>query len=232
MRGFTERNLANLRLPLRPLATKKSERLDQIKETAESIAPLTHFQGNSTNMVDAQTKSDDAPPQASLTKLAEQHIANFPDHQLAKFVRTRQMQMHFATGRFWDENLGSWTMKCVGTQKINGRKHITLEHIAGDSEQLTRKFQRLKVLLTVSPLPREDRDVSLRAVLKINFPSAKTLTDLLPHCMFKFALPSTFGGETGDTVVVWLFIGTQKRLVALHSALIGSRRDGHTDHAV
>jgi hypothetical protein len=32
--------------------------------------------------------------------------------------------------------------------------------------------------------------------------------------------------------VVWLFIGTQKRLVALHSALVGSRRDGHTAHAV
>ncbi len=33
-------------------------------------------------------------------------------------------------------------------------------------------------------------------------------------------------------VVVWLFIGTQKRLVALHSALDGSRRDGHTARAV
>jgi hypothetical protein len=33
-------------------------------------------------------------------------------------------------------------------------------------------------------------------------------------------------------VVVWLFIGTQKRLVALHSALVGSRRDGHTARAV
>jgi hypothetical protein len=31
---------------------------------------------------------------------------------------------------------------------------------------------------------------------------------------------------------VWLFIGTQKMLVALHSALIGSRRDGHTARAV
>ena len=80
-------------------------------------------------------------------------------------------------------------MKCVGTQKINGRKHITPEHIAGDSEQLTRKFQCLKALLTVSPLPREDRDVSLRAALKINFLSAKTLTDLLPHCMLKLPYP-------------------------------------------
>jgi hypothetical protein len=33
-------------------------------------------------------------------------------------------------------------------------------------------------------------------------------------------------------VVVWLFMGTQKRLVALHSALDGSRRDGHTARAV
>jgi hypothetical protein len=34
------------------------------------------------------------------------------------------------------------------------------------------------------------------------------------------------------TKVVWLFIGTQKRLVALHSALVGSRRDGHATRAV
>ena len=33
-------------------------------------------------------------------------------------------------------------------------------------------------------------------------------------------------------VVVWLFIDTQKRLVALHSALVGSRRDGHTTRTV
>ena len=33
-------------------------------------------------------------------------------------------------------------------------------------------------------------------------------------------------------VVVWLFIGTQKRLVSLHSALDGSRREGHTARAV
>ena len=100
MRGFTERDLANLRRPLRSLATKKSERLAQLKEAAESIAPLAHTQGNSTNMVDAHTQGDDAPPQASPTKLAEQHIANLPDHQLAEFVSTRQLQMHFAAGRF------------------------------------------------------------------------------------------------------------------------------------
>jgi hypothetical protein len=33
-------------------------------------------------------------------------------------------------------------------------------------------------------------------------------------------------------VVVWLFIGTQKRIVTLHSALVGSRRDGHTTRTV
>ena len=32
--------------------------------------------------------------------------------------------------------------------------------------------------------------------------------------------------QDGSQVVVCLFIGTQKRLVALHSALFGSRRDG------
>jgi len=36
----------------------------------------------------------------------------------------------------------------------------------------------------------------------------------------------------GVRVVVWVFIGTQKRLAALPSALFGSRRDGHTVRAV
>ena len=39
-------------------------------------------------------------------------------------------------------------------------------------------------------------------------------------------------GASVETVVVSLFIGTQKRLVALHSALDGSRRDGRTARAV
>ena len=84
---------------------------------------------------------------------------NLPDHQLAEFVSTHQLQMYFVVGRLWDESLGIWTMKCVGAQKIKGRKHITQEHISGDNDQVTRKFHRLKSLLTVSPLPREDRDV-------------------------------------------------------------------------
>ncbi len=33
-------------------------------------------------------------------------------------------------------------------------------------------------------------------------------------------------------IVVWLFIDTQKRLVTLHFALDGSRRDGHTVYSV
>ena len=37
----------------------------------------------------------------------------------------------------------------------------------------------------------------------------------------------TSGSEL-SLAVVWLFIGTQKRLVTLHSAQDGSRRDGHT----
>jgi hypothetical protein len=85
-------------------------------------------------------------------------------------------------------------MKCVGTQKLTGRKHVTLEHISGDSAILTRKFQRIKYPLTISPLPRESQDVSLRAALKINFPSSKTLTDLLPYCQVKLPYP-LYSGE-------------------------------------
>ena len=84
-------------------------------------------------------------------------------------------------------------MKCVGTEKITGRKHVTLEHISGDNAILTRKYLRIKCPLTISPLPRESRDVSLRAALKINFPSAKTLIDLLPYCQVKLPYPLHLG---------------------------------------
>ncbi len=139
--------------------------------------------------VDAQTQSEDADALLSPPKLKELYIDNIPDHHLSDFVSARQFSLHFPAGRFWDENLGSWTMKCVGTQKLTGRKHITLEHISGDSAILTRKFQRIKYPLTISPLPRESRDVSLRVSLKINFPSAKTSTDLLPYCQVKLPYP-------------------------------------------
>jgi hypothetical protein len=35
-----------------------------------------------------------------------------------------------------------------------------------------------------------------------------------------------------ERVAVWLFIDTRKRLVTLHSALDGSRGDGHNTHTV
>jgi hypothetical protein len=89
-------------------------------------------------------------------------------------------------------------MKCVGTQKITGRKHVTLEHISGDNTIVTRKYQHIKCPLTISPFPRESRDVSLRAALKINFPSAKTLIDLSPYCQVK--LPYTL--HSGEEQVI------------------------------
>jgi hypothetical protein len=57
-------------------------------------------------------------------------------------------------------------MKCVGTQKLTGRKHVLLEHISGDNAILTRKFQRIKCPLIISSFPHESRDVSLRVTLK------------------------------------------------------------------
>jgi hypothetical protein len=80
-------------------------------------------------------------------------------------------------------------MKCVGTQKITSRKQVTLEHISDDNTILTRKYQHIKCPLTISPLPREGRDVSFRAALKINFSSTKNLTDLLPYYRVKLTYP-------------------------------------------
>ncbi len=54
--------------------------------------------------VDAQTQSEDAGIPPSPPKIKEMYIDIIPDHQSA----------------------------CVGTQKITGRKHVTLEHISGD----------------------------------------------------------------------------------------------------
>jgi hypothetical protein len=181
MQGFTESTLANFLLPLRPVYSKKSERIAQVKETVENTLPPAPNQAHTTQKVDDQTQSEDACIPPSPTKLKEMYIDNIPDHQVTDFVSVRQLQLHFPAGRFWDESLGSWTMKCVGTQKITGRKHVTLEHIPGDNTILTRKYQHIKCSLTISPIPHESRDVSLRDTLKINFPSAKTLIDLLPY---------------------------------------------------
>jgi hypothetical protein len=148
----------------------------------ENTLPPDPTQPHTTQKVDAQTQSEDAGIPPSPPKLKELYIDNIPDRQLVDFVISRHLHLHFPAGRFWDESLGIWTMKCVGTQKITGRKHVTLEHISDDNAILTRKYQLIKCPLTMSPFPRESRDVSLRTSLKINFPSTKTLTDLLPYC--------------------------------------------------
>jgi hypothetical protein len=154
----------------------------------ENTLPPVTTQAHTTQKVDAQTLSEDAGIPSSPPKLKEMYIDNIPDHQLSGFVSARQLQLHFPDGRFWDERLGSWTMKCVGTQKITGRKHVTSDN-SGDNVILTRKYQSIKCPLKISPLPRESRDVSLRSALKINFPSAKTLIHLLPYCQVKVSYP-------------------------------------------
>jgi hypothetical protein len=165
----------------------------------ENTLPPAPTQPHTTQKVDAQTQSEDTGIPPSPPKLKEMYIDNIPDHQLADFVSTRRLQLHFPDGRFWDESIDSWTMKCVGTQKTSGRKHVTLEHISGDNTNLTRKYQHIKYPLTISPLPSESRDVSLRATLKINFPSAKTLIDLLTYCQVKLSYPLHSGVQTGNT---------------------------------
>ncbi len=54
---------------------------------------------------DAKTQSDDnnTPPR-KLTH--EPYIDHTRDHDLADFVSTRKLQLHFAAGRFWEEKLG------------------------------------------------------------------------------------------------------------------------------
>ncbi len=133
MQGFTECDLANFLLPLHPVSSKKSERIAQLKEAVENTLPPVPTQAHTTQKVDAQTQSEDAGIPPSPPKIKEMYIDNIPDHQVADFVSVRQFQLHFPAGQFWDESLGSWTMKCVGTQKITGRKHVTLEHISGDN---------------------------------------------------------------------------------------------------
>ncbi len=117
------------------------------------------------------------------TSTHEQYIHHLKDHVLADLISTCQLQRHFSAGRFWEKKIGSWIMKCVGTEKLEDqRKHVTLEHISGDNKALTRKYQREKCSLSVSSLTREARDVSIRAAIKINHPTANTLTGYLPFC--------------------------------------------------
>jgi hypothetical protein len=137
---FTTSYLTNLRVPLPPLATRKSERIAQIQEV--NLPPPTSPPIVVT--VGAQTQSDDnhTPP---LKLTHEQYIHHIKDHVLADFVNTGQLQLHFPAGRFWEEKIGSWFMKCVGTEKLHDqRKHVTLEHISGDIQALTRQYQREK----------------------------------------------------------------------------------------
>jgi hypothetical protein len=53
-----------------------------------------------------------------------------------------------------------------------------------------------------------------------------------PNTVSIMTVIPSMSGRLHCVVVVWLFIGTQKRLVSLHSALVGSRRDGHTVRTV
>jgi hypothetical protein len=165
----------------------------------ETTLPPAPTQAHTAQKVDAQTQSEDAGVPPSPPKLKELYIDNIPDHQQADFVSARQLQLQFPAGRFWDEGLGSWTMKCVGTQKITGRKQVTLEHISGLNTILTRKYQRIKCPLTISPLSRESRDVSLRADLKNQF-SIRKIFDRPPALLpSEVAVPAAFGRETGKT---------------------------------
>ncbi len=82
----------------------------------ENTLPPAPTQDHTTQKVDAQTQSEDAGIPSSPPQLKELYIDNIPDHQLSDFVRTRQLQLHFPTGRLWDESPGSWTMKCVGEE--------------------------------------------------------------------------------------------------------------------
>jgi hypothetical protein len=109
MQGFTERDLANFRLPLCPVSSKKSEWLSQLKETVENTLPPDPTQPHTTQKVDAQTQSEDAGIPPSPPKLKELYIDNIPDRQLVDFVISRHLHLHVPAGRFWDESLGIWT---------------------------------------------------------------------------------------------------------------------------
>ena len=113
--------------------------------------------------------------------------SDLPDFESTSFSsRPISVQLHFPVGRFWEEKLGSWLMKCAGTEKLIGqRKRVTLEHISGDKQTLTLKYQLEKFSLPVSSLPRETRDVSIHVTIEINHPTDKTLADLLPSARYK-----------------------------------------------
>ena len=100
MEGFTERNLANFRLPIRPLASKKGERFAHRKESTESIGPMTHLQNNSANMLDVQTQIDDALPQDSPKKTAAAHCEH--PRPPARRFRQQTSVRHVVSGtRVW-----------------------------------------------------------------------------------------------------------------------------------
>jgi GTPase Era involved in 16S rRNA processing len=61
MQGFTERDLANFRLPLRPISSKKGEQIAQLKEAVENTLPPAPTQAHTTQKVDAQTQSETYP---------------------------------------------------------------------------------------------------------------------------------------------------------------------------
>jgi hypothetical protein len=100
MQDFTERDLANFRLPLRPVSSKNSERIAQLKEAVENTLPPAPTQPHTTQKVDAQTQSEDAGIPPSPPKLKDLYIDNIPDHQVADFVSAREFQLHFPAGRF------------------------------------------------------------------------------------------------------------------------------------
>jgi hypothetical protein len=100
MQGFTERDLAIFHLPLRPVSSKKSEWISQLKEDVENTLPPAPTQAHTTQKVDDQTQSEDAGIPPSPPRIKELYIDNIPNQQLSDFVNTRQLQLHFPTGRF------------------------------------------------------------------------------------------------------------------------------------
>ena len=92
-------DLANLRVPLHPVAT----RITQIQEAnLPSAASLPIVVTG-----DAQKQSDDNNKNTPPRKLAhDQYIDHTRNHDLAALVSTRQLQLHLPAGSFWEENLG------------------------------------------------------------------------------------------------------------------------------
>ncbi len=90
-------DLANLRVPLHPVAT----RITQIQEAnLPSAASLPIVVTG-----DAQKQSDDNNKNTPPRKLAhDQYIDHTRNHDLTALVSTRQLQLHLPAGRFWEEN--------------------------------------------------------------------------------------------------------------------------------